>query len=267
LYIACAIAVVFAAPARADEVWVAPTSQQDLGGLGVGSSTVWPATPIGAVRLAWGVPNDLQAFQSARLVLIPHASAAAGTLTVFVCRAQNSDLVGASCTGPISHAFTSVANRLLEVDVSATIAAQVGAAGLNYLAVLAYTTPTTTTDHIVGLRFAYAPTPGPAGPPGQTGATGAQGPPGPVGPTGPAGVGTTYQVSSPEVTTNVGQYGTATATCNAGDRVLGGGHNTGAADVFVGRSYPDTVGSWTVSVKPMAISIGWFAVAVCLDVP
>jgi N-acetylneuraminic acid mutarotase len=189
----------FAATARADELWVTPTSQQDLGGLGVGSNAFWPVTPIGAVRFAWGVPNDLQTFQSAKLVLIPHTPAGAGTLNVFVCRAQNSDLVGAACTGAIPHAFVGVTNRLLEVDVSAAIGAQVGAAGLNYLAVLAYTTPTTTTDHIVGLRFVYASTPGPAGPAGPTGATGppglggppgatgSAGPPGPPGPSGPAG--------------------------------------------------------------------------------
>ena len=45
------------------------------------------------------------------------------------------------------------------MDVSSAISPQVGAAGLNYLAVLAYTAPTTTTDHIVGLRFGYQPVP------------------------------------------------------------------------------------------------------------
>jgi hypothetical protein len=145
--------------AQADEIWVAPTVQQDLGGPGIGSNFFWPATVVGAVRLAWGVPNDLQTFQSAKVALIPHTPAGAGTLNLFVCRAQNSDLVGAACSGPIAHAFTGVANRLLEVDVSTSIATQVGTAGLNYLAVLAYSTPTTTTDHIVGLRFAYNPLP------------------------------------------------------------------------------------------------------------
>ena len=127
--------------------------------------------------------------------------------------------------------------------MSAAVGAQVGTAGLNYIAVLAYTIPTTTTDHILGLRFAYTPTSAPAGPV------------------------STYLAQSAEVTTGIGQFGTATATCNPGDRVLGGGHNTGAADILVGRSYPDTVSSWTVSVKPTAVGIGWFAVAVCLDLP
>ena len=147
-----------AASASADEVWVSPTYQQELGGLGVGSNGIWPVTPIGAVRLAWGVPNNLQTFQSAKVALIPHAPGA-GTLTLYVCRAQHADLVGAACTGPTARPFTGAANRLLEVDVSSAIGPQVGTAGLNYLAVLAYTAPTTTTDRIVGLRFGYQPVP------------------------------------------------------------------------------------------------------------
>jgi len=47
---------------------------------------------------------------------------------VYVCRAGHDDLVGAACTGPFPHPFTGVANQLAEVDVSAAIAPQVGAA-------------------------------------------------------------------------------------------------------------------------------------------
>jgi hypothetical protein len=136
---------------------VAPTYQQDIGGLGIGSSGLWPVTPFGVVRLAWAVPNDLQTFQRAELVLIPHTPGGAGTLNVFVCRAQNSDLVGAACTGPVPYSMVGAAGRVLAVDTSTAIAPHVGAAGLNYLAVLAYTTPTTATDHILGLRFVYDP--------------------------------------------------------------------------------------------------------------
>ena len=63
-----------ATPVHADEIWVAPTSQADLGGLSVASNVFWPVTPLGAVRLAWAIPADLQTFQNARLVLIPSAS-------------------------------------------------------------------------------------------------------------------------------------------------------------------------------------------------
>ena len=157
----CAAALIAAASGRAhaDEIWVAPTYQQDVGGLGVASNGLWPVTAVGAVRLAWAVPNDLQAFQSAKVVLIPAAPGGAANLNVFVCPAQNSNIVTAGCAGPVATAFTGVANTLTEVDISAALASKVGAPGANYLAVVAYTTPTTGTDHIVGLRFAYAPKP------------------------------------------------------------------------------------------------------------
>jgi hypothetical protein len=64
------------APARANEIWIAPTHQQDVGGLGVGSNAIWPVTAAGVARLAWAIPDDLQTFQRARLVLIPQAPAA-----------------------------------------------------------------------------------------------------------------------------------------------------------------------------------------------
>ena len=99
-----------AVPARADEIWVAPTYQADFGGLGVGSNTFWPVTAVGVVRLAWAVPGNLQTFQSAKLVIIPHTSppGGSGVLNVFVCHAQHGDLVGAACTGPVPHSFSSV---------------------------------------------------------------------------------------------------------------------------------------------------------------
>src|SRR5262245_56905708 len=144
-----------AAPARADEIWVAPTVQQDLGGLGIGSNTVWPATAAGAVRLAWSVPENLQFFKHAKLVLLPHG-AGDGQVHVIVCPAQNSDpAVGANCITPPRVSYTGSSNRLVEVDISGWIGPIVGTPGANYLAVIAYTTPNTATDHIVGLRFEY----------------------------------------------------------------------------------------------------------------
>jgi len=66
--------VAFAKASWADEVWVASTGQQESGGVGIASNTVWPATAFGAVRLAWSVPENLQYFKYARLVLIPHGA-------------------------------------------------------------------------------------------------------------------------------------------------------------------------------------------------
>ena len=85
---ACGLVLVaMAAPRRAaaDEVWVSPTYQQDLGGLGIGSNVVWPASVAGVARLAWAIPNDLQTFQTAKVVLIPHTPGGAATLNVLIC--------------------------------------------------------------------------------------------------------------------------------------------------------------------------------------
>ena len=144
-------------PAWADEFWVAPTSQQDVGGLEIASNSLWPVTPVGAVRFAFAIPNNLQAFQAAKVVLIPHAPGGAANLNVFVCPAQNGSPVVGGCAGPIAQSFAGVANQLLEVDISPAIAPRIGIPGANYLAVVAYSAPTTTTDHIVGLRFVYTP--------------------------------------------------------------------------------------------------------------
>jgi hypothetical protein len=149
---------VFAAPARADEIWVAPTAQQDLGGLGIASNVVWPASAFGAVRLAWSVPDNLKALQSAKVVLIPHGPAGESSLSLLVCSSKDGELVTNNCAGPISKPFVvGVANQLLEVEIGGFLAPFIGKPGATYLSVIAYTTPTTASDHIVGLRFGYEP--------------------------------------------------------------------------------------------------------------
>jgi len=144
-------------PARADEIWVAPTYQQDLGGIGVASNTIWPVTPAGAVRFAWAVPANLQTFQGAKLVLIPsELSLTPPTVTIQLCFARASDALAASCDGPFTKSFAATVDQLVEVDLSDVISTHLGTPGETYLSVLASTSPMTTTDHIVGLRFSYA---------------------------------------------------------------------------------------------------------------
>ena len=153
-----ALVALLTTAAHADEVWIPPSSQSDLGGLEIASNTFWPVTPIGAVRLAWAVPNNLQTFQGAKVVLIPGVPGGAASVTVYVCAAQNGNSAVSGCAGPFAQPFISVPNQLIEVEIGPTIAARIGAPGVNYLTVLAYTAPTTTTDHIVGMRFSFTPT-------------------------------------------------------------------------------------------------------------
>jgi hypothetical protein len=157
----CVLFAALAATVRANEIWVAPTLQTDTGGLGVGNG-IWPVSPLGVTRLVVAVPDDLQTFQGAKIVLIPKAPAGAGVLHLHVCTAEHSDMVNASCSGPSDQPFTGVVNQLIEVDISTALAPSVTGSGARYIAVAAYTTPTFTTDHIVGMRFAYVPT-APAG--------------------------------------------------------------------------------------------------------
>ena len=156
--VACAlIMLLMPRPSVADEIWVAPTYQQDFGGVSTGSNVVWPATVVGAVRFAWGTPDTLQTFQSAKVVLMSDTALSAN-LIVYVCGAANSQAALGDCTGPFSHPVAAAANTAREVNISAAVGPQVGAAGLNHLAVVAYMESAAGTTHIVGLRFNYEPT-------------------------------------------------------------------------------------------------------------
>lgn len=155
--LALAAVVIDVRSSSADEIWVPPTFQQDTGGGGTTVPVLWPVTKAGAVRLAWAVPNDLDSFDSAKIAIISQAPAGPSTLNLFVCPAQNGDLVYAACAGPFARSFTGVPNQLVEVDISTLVAPRVGTPGSTYLSVVAYTSPNTTTDHFVGLRFSYLP--------------------------------------------------------------------------------------------------------------
>lgn len=237
------LAMAWAVSAAAQEIWVPPTSQADTGGLGVGTNAVWPVSPAGVTRMSFGVPNNLESFQNATLVLIPNAAAEDSKASVFVCGAKSSDLVGASCTGPFSFGFSGPANRLIEVDISSAVGPSVGSPGKSYLAVVAFTNPTIGTDHILGMRFAYRSTAGSTGPTGPTGATGATGPTGATGATGVGLIGPTGPTGPTAPTGNGGQMylaaGTNTDVVNAtwhttlaGWQALGGGFGPGLGANF-----------------------------------
>ena len=136
------LALAWAIPTRAQEIWVPPTLQADTGGLGVANNGIWPVTPVGAVRLAFAVPNDLQTFQNAKVVLIPNSPGGSSLLVVYACAAKQSDSVVTACAGPFSFPFAGVTNRLSEINITTALSTSVSLPGQNYIAVLAYTTPT-----------------------------------------------------------------------------------------------------------------------------
>jgi len=242
------ITLSWAAPLSAQEIWIAPTYQADLGGLGIGTNVVWPVSPLGVARLAFGVPNDLQTFQSAKIAVIPSVPIASSTAVVYVCAASNSDLVGASCTGPSNFPFSGLANQLVEVDISTAVGPRVGLPGQNYLAVLAFTTPSTASDHFLGMRFAYTATAGSTGPTGATGATGATGPRGATGATGPNGV--TGPTGATGATGNTGATGTGLAGPTGPTGATGA---TGATGSSAGTIY------MAAGTTPLSTATVWYS--------
>ena len=143
-------------PALADELWVAPTYQQDFG-LGVGFNAVWPVTSLSAVRLAFGVPNDLQALQAAKLVLIPEADVAA-TVWVMACSGQDGEATS-TCAAWVPTNFIGISDRLTEVDISTTVTPHLAFPGTGYVALTAVVLDQDFNlvpgNHVLGLRLAY----------------------------------------------------------------------------------------------------------------
>lgn len=79
-----------------------------------------------------------------------------------------------------------------------------------------------------------------------------------------------YTVNSENVAVAPGTVGTATAVCDAGDPVTGGGVDAGgAADVVLFDSFPPDSSSWEVSIintGTLGINIGVTAYARCADI-
>ncbi len=95
---------------RANDVWLTPTSQQDLGGLEVASNAFWPVTPAGVVRFVWATPSDLTDLLSAKVALIPGSTDAASVLSLYVCPADNNGAAAGACVGPLPTSFSATAN-------------------------------------------------------------------------------------------------------------------------------------------------------------
>ncbi|HZS60003.1 MAG TPA: hypothetical protein VFA43_12090 [Gemmatimonadaceae bacterium] len=137
---------------RANDVWLTRTSQQDLGGLEVASNAFWPVTPAGVVGFVWATPSDLTDLLSAKVALIPGSTDAASVLSLYVCPADNNGAAAGACVGPLPTSFSATANKLAEVDVSLSLVPHVGNPGFTYLAILAFTTPSWSSQDLVDRR-------------------------------------------------------------------------------------------------------------------
>ena len=120
--------------------------------------------------------------------------------------------------------------------------------------------------------------PGPrglAGPIGATGAAGAIGPKGATGPTGPTGVLRIYQRKF-QISINEGAFGTAIASCDKGDLVVGGGYEMDKVSSKTENSVyfngPSSSSSWRAQLFnppniPKGMAMVLISYAICADLP
>jgi hypothetical protein len=151
-------------PALASEIWVTP------GGYGLYfPSGNWPVTTYPWATFGFAVPNNMTAFESAKLVVIGRVS---GTLTysLGLSIASNGDPQNYYTNSAAGLKATLTKNQLQEIDVSSYIPTGGGFAILpgDYIGMSFQFYPSTAVN-VLGLRFQYE---GPVGPQGAQGEAG-----------------------------------------------------------------------------------------------
>lgn len=140
--------------AVANEIWIAPTYQHDLGGVGTAVQT-WPVSILGQVRFAFAVPADFLRLTGATLLLVPQSAVGRADVNLVICRARDAELVGVRCATGNPVRFSGAADTLVAVDIRTELEPQLGPAGVTYMAVMATISPASKSDHFLGLRLTY----------------------------------------------------------------------------------------------------------------
>ena len=179
LALVCGLAAAtFATSARAAEIFVAPSGK-------VASSLIgdWGVAHPGDTRLSFGVPENMQQFTSAKLVIIGKNS---DNLTYDLHLSISRDLLPHNNTTDaiLDLPLSVTTNVLQEIDVTTILARNTLVPGVDAVTLNSLARPGTNVL-VVGLRFVYV---GPAGPTGSAGPVGATGVQGIAGVTGPQGV-------------------------------------------------------------------------------
>jgi hypothetical protein len=165
----------------AAEVWLSPIPQNDTGGLGTGQMGTWATSPYGVTRFLWAIPLDAISIQRASILLAPAAPSGPGTLSIIYCVGIAQTSVSANCTWTPPVEFLGIQNQLTEIDLTGILPASALDANMRpYVSIMAFTQPTTETDHFVGMRITYDTQSPPQGPAGPQGPVGPAGPPGPI---------------------------------------------------------------------------------------
>jgi hypothetical protein len=127
----------------------------------------WPVTPAGVARFAFGVPDDMSAFESATVVLLP-AATASGTYSLKLMIKRDSEL--SSAFDIVEQANLPLAvndNQVTEVDVSSIFSGVFdgSSAGNDYVSLIVQASSSVNqAARVLGLRFVYetGPLPGSA---------------------------------------------------------------------------------------------------------
>jgi hypothetical protein len=171
-----ALLQISAIPALANEIWVTPSEPE----LSLGN---WSATINGNAHFSFGVPDNMESFTSAKILIIStkHLNF---KYDVNITVASNGQSYKNGVESELNNQESVTAKELSEIDVSGIVPStlvpgrdHISIAFSPHLGALPYI-------RVVGLRFTYA---GPSGAQGLKGATGPQGSQGVEGQTGPAG--------------------------------------------------------------------------------
>ena len=257
-----AVFQVFAGLAQGNEIWVTPAERHADGAVGN-----WAVTDVGDTHFSFAVPDNMQGFLGAKVVLIGNQLRSISYdlhLSVSGLNQPHNDFTDLRTDIPV----VLLRGQITEIDVSFIIPGSL-TPGVDYLT-LAFVTNPKLSAKIIGLRFQFegpegpeGPA-GPAGPQGSVGADGLQGPAGPAGPQGREGaqgpqglsgaqgpVGSqgpqgpqcppgTPGFSSCTTRTAFLQYAyaelPAVASCEAGETITGGGceHTVTGGNIGVG---------------------------------
>lgn len=140
-----------------EEIWIAPTFPAGVNA----TSFVWPVTGSGFAFFTFGVPDDLESFDSAAIVLLPASSSpGAETYQVFVEVKRGGEVVSSADWSIDNNAAATVQDRLQEIDISSQLAAELdtSSAGSDLVSLFFwFPGPGTasTEGRVVGMRFKY----------------------------------------------------------------------------------------------------------------
>ena len=141
-------------PAMAEEVWVAPThflpEALDI--------FPWSTTGSGFVSFGFSVPDDMESYVGATVVLIP-ASSFTGSYDVYGNVKADMELAGIGTVFSLAVPVTVTASEISEVDISPLLAGEMDAdsPGNDYVSIFFWfpTSPGLEDAKVLGMRFIY----------------------------------------------------------------------------------------------------------------